>query len=375
MSCTDCFNGCGTPTPDTCVKYTGPDVPLLGIQTGDPISKTEESIINKLTEYSTGAGITLSDIDLKCDFIKDLLGCCKDKTLVNLIQVLIDANCTLKDLIDNFSCDCGGSPDVPFSFNTLCLTGLPASPTRDDIVQAIINKLCAVDATVNTIYSDYVKASQLDTLIAAYLASVTVSNQQYLKMVPFVAYEYYGPLTNFDGAGKGIPAAGYDKVYLCVGQTVNTFQIPDKRGRVAVGVPTMPGGGALPAAVDYTLPINAGCNYTLKQQFGENFNALTINQLPGHTHTPTVTQSPHSHFTVSSVDLGGTLTAATPISNGHSTGGNLGYTLVSGQSPASIGRTSDATTNVNVTIASVGNGNPVDNRQPSIAAYYIMYIP
>lgn len=371
MSCTNCFNGCVVVNPDTCIQYTGPNIPLLGIETGDPLTKLEEEIVAKLAEYATGAGIVLSDINLDCEFIQDLLGNCKDKTLVNLIQVLINASCTLKDLID----DLATGEEPAYTFNTICLTGLPANPTRDDIVQAIINKVCALETIVNAIYGDYVKATDLDSLIAAYLATIPPSTQQNLKMVPYVAYEYYGPLTNFDAGGAGLAAFGFDKVYLCVGQTVNTYVLPDKRGRVAVGVPSMPGGGALPAAVDYALPINSSCNFTLKQQFGEYYNVVTINQLPSHTHTPTVSNDSHRHYTVSPLDTGATLTSTTPISRGHSTGGNLGYTLVAGDGDASVGLTSAATSNTTVSIGSTGNGLPVDNRQPSVAAYYIMYIP
>lgn len=372
MSCTDCFNGCGAPTPDTCVKYTGESVECLGIETGDPLSKVEEILFARMCEYAKGEGIVFEDFDAECNFFRGILGCCSEPSLINIIKALIEANCTLYDMVKTVETNQNPS----FVYTLGCIADMvPASPTINDIVQAIITKLCSVSAKTDTIYADYVKASDLNSLIASYLVTYATSAQQYTKMVPYVAYEYYGPLSNFDGSGNGLPAFGYDKVYLCVGQTKNGYTLPDKRGRVAVGVPSMPGGGALPAAVDYALPINAACNYTLKQQFGENYNQMSVNQLPAHTHTPTVTDPQHSHFVASNTDLGGVLNSGNVMSSSHSTGGNLGYTLVSGVGNATIGRTNSVSTNISVAIANTGNGNPIDNRQPSVAAYYIMYIP
>lgn len=327
----------------------------------------EEILFNKICEFAQGEGITLNEIDLKCDFIEDLFGCCKDKTLVNLIQVLIDANCSLKDAVEAL----GGEVNPVFVFTLGCLAGsVPANPSRDEIIQAIIDKLCAVSAKVDTIYADYVKASQLNTLIANYLTSVGPSVQQYTKMVPYVAYEYYGPLSNFDGSGNGLSAFGFDKVYLCVGQTKSGYTLPDKRGRVAVGVPSMPGGPALDSAVDYALPQNAGTNYTLKQKFGIYFATLSVNQMPAHTHIATAVTNPHTH------DILG-------IKGGDDNNNNNIYRFAGGDK--NQGETGFYFTNTtacqpasaisSVTIDSAGNSQQHENRQPSVAAYYIMYIP
>jgi hypothetical protein len=351
MSCTNCFDGCGTPMPDDCVRYTGANVPLLGISTGDPISKVEASIIAKLEEFAVGQGITLSSIDLKCDYLKTLFGCCQDKTLVNLIQLLVDSNCTLKALIDTLYQDA-----VPtFSFSTGCLTGLPATPTRDDILQALLVKVCGMDVTVNLIYGDYVKASQLNSLISSYLSSVSPSVQQNTKMVPYVCYEYYGSMANFDSTGKGLSSVGFDKVYVCNGSNGT----PDKRGRVAVGaIQGVPAGTvALDSAVDPSLPANAGTNYSIKQKFGQSFTTLSVAQMPAHTHT--ATDSGHVHG----------LNASTNVSL-------LGIGAVAGTDPGGVKSAgSSATGFANITISSTGNSSAHENRQPSIGAYYIMYIP
>lgn len=366
MSCENCYNGCGTVTSDECVKYTGETVESLGIVNGDPLSKVEEIILAKIQEFAQGQGITLECVDLKCDFIKDMLGCCKDKTLCNMIQALVDANCSLKEAVDAL-----GGVVTPYVFTLLCLAGdVPTNPSRDEIIQAIINKLCAINTKVDIIYGDYVKASELNTLITNYLAGIGASAQQYTKMVPYVAYEYYGPLSNFDGAGKGLAGFGFDKVYLCVGQTVAGYTLPDKRGRVAVGVPSMPGGPALDSAVDYALPQNAGTNYTLKQKFGTYFTTLTVNEIPAHAHLATAITNPHTH------DILG-------IKGGDNSDNNNIYRFAGGDK--NQGETSFYFTNTSacqpasaissVNIDSTGNGQQHENRQPSVAAYYIMYIP
>jgi microcystin-dependent protein len=350
MSCQGCFNGCGTITPDTCVRYTGDSIPLLGINNGDPVSKVEEAIIDKVVEFAEGNGIALADIDLKCPFIEDLFGCCQDKTLKNLIQVLIDANCTLKELVDTLS----ATVNSVYSFNVVCLTGLPVNPTRDDILQALLNKVCEMDSTLTTIANDYVKASQLNSLIASYLSSVSGGTvQQSTKMVPYVAYEYYGPLSNFDSGGVGIASAGYQKVYICNGSNGT----PDRRGRVAVGAVQGVPGGALDSAVDPTNPANPSTNYVLNQKWGSSYITLTTGQMPSHSHT--VTDAGHSH----------TITGSNETS--FTSGGAVAAVQMDGAEAA--GSTNTATTGI--TIASAGSSQAHDNRQPSIGAYFIMYIP
>ena len=43
-NCSNCYNGCTEIVSDRCVKYTGINIPALGIQNGDTLSAVEESI-------------------------------------------------------------------------------------------------------------------------------------------------------------------------------------------------------------------------------------------------------------------------------------------------------------------------------------------
>lgn len=346
MSCTNCFNGCPEINPDTCIKYTGDDISSLGIYKGDPLAKVETIILTKLQSILTGNGIDLSAVSLDCTFLSNtLIG---DKTLISILNVLIGAACSLHESIVAIESEI----ETPVSYNTSCLTGLPTNPTTADILQALLNKVCTMSSTLDSIAADYVKASQLNTLIANYLTTNT-STQQKTKMVPYVAYEYYGPLSNFNSSGIGLSSVGFEKVYICNGQNGT----PDKRGRVAVGAVQGVPGGALDAAVDPLLPQNAGTNYTLSQKFGQSFVTLDASQMPAHTHA--VNDTGHSHNISSSENLGLGGAGAVPATgiNGSESGGSTLSALT------------------NITIASAGGGLPHDNRQPSIAANYIMYIP
>ena len=56
-NCSNCYNGCTEIVSDRCVKYTGIDVPVLGIQTGDSLSFVEQALITFLTSTLDGTGI------------------------------------------------------------------------------------------------------------------------------------------------------------------------------------------------------------------------------------------------------------------------------------------------------------------------------
>ena len=57
QNCSNCYNGCTEITSDKCVKYTGVDVPILGIKTGDSLSFVEQALITFLGSTLDGTGI------------------------------------------------------------------------------------------------------------------------------------------------------------------------------------------------------------------------------------------------------------------------------------------------------------------------------
>lgn len=355
MSCVGCYNGCGTPTPDKCVKYTGVDITFLGsttpdICTNDPLYKVEQVLITKIQSILNATGINPNTV-LGCDFLTTLLNGA-DITASKLFKIYAQAICELKGDVEALE----AIVNTSVVFNTGCLTGLSTNPTRDQILQAVLNKVCTDSTRITTIESDYVKATQLNTLIAQYLSNQSGSVQQNTKMVPYVAYEYYGPLSNFDSQGVGLTSAGYSKVYICNGSNGT----PDKRGRVAVGAIQGVPGGALDPAVDPSLPANTGMNYALKQKFGATTITLNETQIPAHVHG--VTDNGHSHNLKSSHTSTGVIVYSDPR-------------MSLGDANGTVASASITDTKTGITINSTGGSQPHDNRQPSIAAYYIMFIP
>lgn len=391
MSCESCYNGCVETVSDQCVRYTGLDSIPLDIQSGDNLQIVLDNIINNLVPLLVGEGdkITIASA-IRCAVVNGYLPTpvgTNQWTSEQLFETLVKVVCDLQTQIDAIDAEIA---ILNADYTISCLDGVTASSDTHAIVQAIINKLCTTVADLAALELDvatnYVKLSDLDALIAAYLASQSGGGgtQEYLKMVPFVAYEYYGPLTNFDGAGVGIPNNGFYKVYLCNGLNGT----PDKRGRVAVGaianVPPINIG--LDAAVD---PNNAGNpNYALFTTAGANSVTLITSQMPSHSHTgvgtTTVTLDDHFHF-IAATDggfdqvLDSTHAAVREIG----LGGNSSYKLSNSTQAAGAGRTSLAKSNVssnapgNVALAidNTGGGQAHANIQPVIAAYYIMYIP
>ena len=364
MSCESCYNGCVVVTPDECVRYTGLDVPALGIYTGDTLKHVEQMITDKLVPLLTGTGdaITLVEGDV-CALITDYLTSGLVHTSEEWITALAKGECDLQAqvlVIDAIL----ATLNADYSIG--CLTGVTASSDTHDIVQAIITKLCATAAGLTALGLDvstnYVKLADLNTLIQAYLDSQAGNvTQQYQKMVPYTVVEYYGTLSNFDGTGAGISELGWNKVYLCNGLNGT----PDKRGRVGVGAIVDVPGGTLNTAVDPIYVSNP--NYAINDTIGANAITLTTNQMPSHTHSASATSIVDEH--------GGHTHTFNYLPKGGGDGSNV-YGSEYGSSTKSVSTTlTGITVTTSITNNNTGGGNSHANIQPVLACYYIMYIP
>ena len=364
MSCESCYNGCVQTVSDECVRYTGINYEALGVETGDNLVSVEQAIMNALVPLLDGTGdaITLSSGDV-CALVTGYLTAGLTHTSKEWITALSKGECNLQAQIVAIN---NTLAILNADYSIGCLTGVTASSDTHDILQAVITKLCITVADLAALTLDvdtnYVKLADLDALIAAYLASQSGggSNQQYLKMVPYVAYEYYGSLTNFDGTGAGLNSAGFYKVYLCNGLN----STPDRRGRVGVGAIQNVPGGPLDAAVNPANPGNP--NYAIFNTAGANAVTLITSQMPSHSHGATATSvgtispNPHSHSY-----------AGVQAPSGQGDGSRTSVPLAKNTSSVSL--TVDITTSV--TNADTGGGAAHSNIKPVIAAYYIMYIP
>jgi microcystin-dependent protein len=347
--CRDCLQNCDIIVQDKCVVYTGPDIPELDICQGDTLSQLEAAIIERLLSLSDGTGITLAELTTNgCDFMEDQLGVLP-KTLQNVLQILWNTGCTLRAMIDEIDEQIANNT----VFNTACLTGLSASPTRDQILQAAITLLCSVKTTVDAFPTTYVRLTDLTNLVTQIINTNAGSSQFNSRMVPFTAVPYFGPLTNFSAGGVGVSTLGYEKIYLCNGQNGT----PDLRGRTVVGAIRNVSGGSLDAAVDPALS-TYNPNWELFMKFGEAAHTITIPEIPAHGHT--VTDPGHTHSVPPGIQYDGSF-------SGGEGGGN------EKAAPASPKQTTSSTTGI--TIASTGGGLPHNNIQPSMGANYIMYIP
>jgi microcystin-dependent protein len=393
MSCSNCppepcYNGCVQVVSDQCVRYTGLDSIPLDISSGDNLQVVIENIIDNLVPLLSGTGdkITIASA-IRCAIVNGYLPTpvgTNQWTSEQLFQTLVEVVCDLQTQITAIDAEIDA---LNANYNIDCLDGVTSSSDTHAIVQAIINKLCETVDDLTTLELDvdtnYVKLADLDALIAAYIASQGGGNstQQYLKMVPYVAYEYYGSLANFDGSGIGIPANGFFKVYLCNGLNGT----PDKRGRVAVGAIQNVPGGPLDAAVN---PANVGNpNYALSGTTGANTITLITSQIPVHTHNATVVASGtvgnHTHIIMGGdgPGAGPNPTALEVAANENAEGGNGSYNIKSAVSQVhnsgitSASGAGSVSLSVAVSNDNTGSGGAHSNIQPVIAAYYIMYIP
>jgi hypothetical protein len=368
MACSNCYNGCTEIVSDKCVKYTGVDVPVLGIQNGDSLSYVEQALIEFLTSTLDGTGIKITiDPDILCPVISDNLPTCGDLTAVDLFNALIKAACFIEEQVLALEAKFA---ELEQGYTIDCLEGSPDPTSTYEVLQAVINKLCALEddlaALAIDVDANYVKLADLDTLIQAYLDNLPGgSNQNYLKMVPYTAVEYYGPLSNFDSTGKGLSALGWDKIYLCNGANGT----PDKRGRSPIGaIQGVPSSAGLSPIVD---PTYGNFNYDVwpggNSTNGTNTVTLTGAQIPLHTHPATaistVSPNPHTH------------TYTAPLVSGDHPGGDSGYARPNSVNNGTSGSTTlTVDTTVNVAAQTSGGGSH-PNVHPVLACYYIIYLP
>ena len=192
-NCTNCYNGCTEIVSDRCVKYTGIDIPTLGIQTGDTLSFVEQALISFLlsTLNGTGIKIDIDSIDV-CNLVQKYLPTCGDFTIVDISKALIQAACDLQEQVDVIVEELAV---LNADYTIGCLTGVTASSDTHAIVQAVITELCTLrdefDQLVINLPFTYVALDDLDDLIQAYLNSSSNSAIS-SKMVPYAVLPYFG---------------------------------------------------------------------------------------------------------------------------------------------------------------------------------------
>lgn len=374
MSCSNCFNGCAETISDQCVKYTGIDVPALGISTGDNLLSVENAITNFLVPAINGTGIKpIIDPNIICNIVKSYLPPCTTCVGFTLNEVLTAIVKTLCDLQLQITTNTNAITTLNANYTIGCLSGVTASSDTHDIVQATINNLCSLNTAFSNLVSQLntinVTSLNIDEYITDYLDNQPSTSSASAKMVPYAPIPYFGPLSNYPAVGDSFSLTGagsnyWAKVYLCNGANPG---VPDLRGRTLVGVTTGMGGGQLNQFVD---PAFGNPNYLLGTLDGTNQVTLGENQLPNHTHPNTVntilTDPGHVHSLPRVVKPGG------PYGLNYASDFAFDEILQTGNSGVNGTGISAVTT---ITNAAIGSGDAHQNNQPSIGCYYIIYIP
>jgi microcystin-dependent protein len=383
MSCTNCFNGCAETVSDQCVKYTGIDVPALGISNGDSLLSVEQAIISFLVPAINGTGIKpIIDDSYICTVVRQYLPACTECTGFTLNEVLTAIIRAACDLQTQVTTNTNAITALNANYTIGCLTGVTASSDTHDIVQAVINNLCNLNSAFTTLLLTlpltYVSIANIDTYIAAYLTSQNFLAKAKDRMIPYAAIPYFGPLSNYPSPGDTLSVTGagtgyWEKVYLCNGDNAT----PDLRGRTVVGVTGM-GVGVLDPEVNPSTPGNP--NYLVTTEYGANTVTLGLGQVPNHNHlgsSATSVDSGHYHLNVAYGNEEGLGTVGTSILNSKDYNNSSDYALYGSTSDPTTGQTgignSIITTTLN--IVSNGGGGSHNNVQPSRGAYYIIYIP
>lgn len=145
------------------------------------------------------------------------------------------------------------------------------------------------------------------------------------------------------------------------GNGTTNFNLPDFRGRVPIGLGTRPG---------------TSINYNLANAGGSETMALTLANLPAHTHTAAVTTTPIS-VTIKASPAGGTDNV--PGANGSTTlaasmaGRAAGSTIYNNQAPTVAMTGAVVTGGATTVLNSVsGSGAAFDNRMPYLAVNFII---
>ena len=379
-TCSNCYNGCTEIVSDRCVKYTGIDVPVLGIQTGDSLSFVEQALITFLVSTLDGTGVK---IDLAptvvCTLVNKYLPTCGDLTIVDISKALIQAACDLQVQVNAINATL---TTLNADYTIGCLTGVTASSDTHAIVQAIITKVCQLGVDLQALALDletnYVPIVStpghpgINYYIQAYLNNIPGTDLISNRMVPYTPIPFYPTPTflsgKFDSTGAGVLGSPWEKIYLCNGQN----STPDLRGRVLVGSNAMGANTYVTPETNPSLPGNP--NYAIGTVTGTNQVVLGPTQIPSHTHTATVTINDPGHGHIFSSSNGDSRGGGEVITTGSITEGSGAFGLVNNQTGLK-GTAAGIDQNVFVTNADTGGNQPHSNIQPSIGCYYIIYIP
>lgn len=177
-----------------CIQWNLGDIPSLGLSNGDYLDELIYAIINKLCELSDP--LDLSTLSLQCLIDKLDVTEPTPRNIQTVFQLLIDNDCTLKDLIDNLQDQINNINNTSLVLDLKCLAqtdgfGNPLPYNVQSVLQSLINELCILKDQV------------------AYLNIVVVDLQTQINNINVTPYEL--PITTTCvSAGKKLDVAVKD---------------------------------------------------------------------------------------------------------------------------------------------------------------------
>lgn len=150
------------------ITWTGECIPCLGIKPDQNLNVITAIIANKVCELA--APLDLSSLTLQGAL--DIFNKQEpvNRTIVNVLQLLLDNEVGLKELIDNIQGQIDGLSTTHLVLDLKCLKqvdgfGNPLPYTNQSVLQSLINEVCALDSSVADLSGKYtVLKNRVDNL-------------------------------------------------------------------------------------------------------------------------------------------------------------------------------------------------------------------
>lgn len=178
---TDCVT-----TLATCVKWNLPDIPCLGIKTGDFLDDITYAIVAKLCAITGG---DLDTINLQCLIDKLDITEPAVKTVSTFLQLAFDNDCALYDLIQEVR-TLINNEEAPLTLDLKCLTVLdsfnnPLPYTLQTVLQSLITEACIVRSQIAGLNGAIITVNQrIDNLPTPYVEPSLISACLYAGTKP-----------------------------------------------------------------------------------------------------------------------------------------------------------------------------------------------
>jgi hypothetical protein len=238
-------NSCSSIFSSGCISWQGQKFEDLNVCIGDSLTYVVNIVLTKIKDLLKGKGIILDDLSLQdCDYLDDLLDG-EEKNLINILKIYKTAICELKAATELNAQNISSFTNVAL-YTLGCISNLDPcgdALTFQQLIQAIITKLCALQTSINNIATtieDVIEEGVGNALLGGVIKScgnngITFAGTGNSAVVtfqalvpPYAPILYTGSLAFFDGMGIGLPNTALCGWYLCNGLngTPNSTALP-----------------------------------------------------------------------------------------------------------------------------------------------------